>query len=117
METEGARADEPVEKGSIEDNRDHVAELLPFVKGHKIERQWTGLMPFTADNVPVIGKIDALPGNAYIISGLASGGMMQGPGGGQLLADLITGCPRAAAILTPASPNRFDLKLNKLAKL
>lgn len=117
VETIGAKADSPIQQESITDNKNHIHEFLPFVKGHKVERSWTGLMPFTLDNVPVIGKIDALPGKAYIISGLASGGMMQGPGSGQLLADLILGCPSAAKILAPADPNRFDLKLNKMAKL
>ena len=54
---------------------------------------------------------------SVLISGLASGGMMQGPGAGQLLADLISGCPKAKKILEPADPNRFNMKLKTFAKL
>jgi len=64
-------------------------------------------MPFSKDGSLIVGKIDQLPANAYVISGMASGGMMQGPGAGQLLADMICGCPEAKKTLEPADPNRF----------
>jgi len=65
-------------------------------------------MPFSPDGLPIIGKIDALPGNAFIISGMGSAGMMQGPGGAKYLTDLINGCEKAKTILEPASPARFS---------
>ena len=43
---------------------------------------WTGLMPFTPDGKPLIGKIGVLSGGVYIISGLESSGLMMGPGAG-----------------------------------
>ena len=105
----GCRADSPIQKNSVKENKQHVEEFFPFVKEFNVTRSWTGIMPFTHDNVPLIGKIGAVPGNgAYIISGLASGGMMQGPGAGQLLADLVTGCPKAKEMLSVADPDRFD---------
>jgi len=72
----------------IEVNRGHASEVVPFVAGLPIARTWAGLMPFSIDGSPIIGKIP-LRDNLYIVSGLASSGFGRGPMAGKLAADFI----------------------------
>ena len=46
-------------------------------------------MPFSPDGQPITGKIDCVPGNLYINTGLASAGIMKGYGVGEYLAKLM----------------------------
>lgn len=87
----------------IEINRRHAAEVVPLVADLPIARTWAGLMPFSLDGSPIIGKIP-LRDNLYIVSGLASSGFGRGPMAGKLAADYIhTGhMPRVLAESDPA---------------
>jgi sarcosine oxidase subunit beta len=86
----------------IEVNRGHVIELLPFLSASPIARTWAGLMPFSLDGKPLIGRV---PGrdDLWIVSGLASSGFGRGPAAGKLLADSFhTGVPDP--VLSEADP-------------
>ena len=72
----------------IETNKGHASEVIPLVADLPISRTWSGLMPFTLDANPIIGKIP-LRDNLYIVSGLASLGFGKGPMAGKLVADYI----------------------------
>ncbi|MBL4572493.1 MAG: FAD-binding oxidoreductase, partial [Gammaproteobacteria bacterium] len=72
----------------IEVNRLHAAQVIPLVASLPIARTWTGLMPFSVDGSPIIGKIP-LRNNLFIVSGLASSGFGRGPMAGKLAADYI----------------------------
>ena len=88
----------------IEVNRRHAAEVLPFLADLPIARTWAGLMPFSLDGKPLIGR---LPGrdDLWIVSGLASSGFGRGPMAGKLLADYLhTGTP--STVLGEADPAR-----------
>ena len=80
--------DKTVEDAGIEVNFGHVRELLPMLGQLSISRTWAGLMPFSLDGKPVIGKIPQME-NLYIVSGLASSGFGRGPMAGKLIADYI----------------------------
>ena len=83
-------------------NRDHAVSVLPFLGTLPIARTWAGLMPFSLDGKPLIGRI---PGrdNLWIVTGLASSGFGRGPMAGKLLADYLhTGTP--APVLAEADP-------------
>ena len=80
--------DKTVEDAGIEVNFSHVRELLPMLGQLSITRTWAGLMPFSMDGRPVIGKIPQI-NNLYIVSGLASSGFGRGPMAGKLIADYI----------------------------
>ena len=80
--------DRTVDAGGVEVNFSHTAEILPFVAELSITRSWSGLMPFSLDGRPIIGKIPLLD-NLYIVSGLASSGFGRGPMAGKLIADYI----------------------------
>ena len=72
----------------IEVNHGHAAEVIPLVAGLPIARTWAGLMPFSLDGSPIIGKIPVRD-NLFIVSGLASSGFGRGPMAGKLAADYI----------------------------
>ena len=72
----------------IEVNRGHAADVIPFVANLPIARTWAGLMPFSLDGSPIIGRIP-LRDNLYIVSGLASSGFGRGPMAGRLAAQYI----------------------------
>ena len=72
----------------IEVNRGHAAEVVPLVANLPIARTWAGLMPFSLDGAPIIGKIPWRE-NLYIVSGLSSSGFGRGPMAGKLAADYI----------------------------
>ena len=72
----------------IEVNRGHAADVVPFVANIPIARTWAGLMPFSLDGAPIIGRISQRD-NLYIVSGLASSGFGRGPMAGRLAAQFI----------------------------
>jgi sarcosine oxidase subunit beta len=93
-----------IDPGGIEVNHGQAAEVLPFLSAEPPARTWAGLMPFTLDGKPLIGR---LPGrdNAWIVTGLASSGFGHGPMAGKLLAEAVhTGCP--SPVLAEADPVR-----------
>jgi len=87
----------------IEVNRGQAAEVIPLVSGLPIARTWAGLMPFSIDGSPIIGRIP-LRDNLYIVSGLASSGFGRGPMAGRLAAEFIHSgnMPRVLAEADPA---------------
>ena len=88
----------------IEVNREQACQVLPLLRELPIARTWSGLMPFSLDGRPLIGR---LPGreSLFIVSGLASSGFGRGPMAGKLVADLIlSGHPHP--VLAEADPAR-----------
>ena len=80
--------DKAPDAAGIEVNRGQAAEVIPMLRNVPIKRTWAGLMPFTLDGRPIIGKIPQME-NLYIVSGLASSGFGRGPMAGKLVADYI----------------------------
>lgn len=88
----------------IEVNKGQAGEALPFLNGIPIKRTWSGLMPFSLDGKPIIGRIP-LRDNLFIVTGLASSGFGRGPMAGKFVADLLhTG--DMPAVLSEADPSR-----------
>lgn len=88
----------------IEVNRGHAAEVIPLVASLPISRTWAGLMPFSIDGAPIIGRIPQRE-NLFIVSGLSSSGFGRGPMAGKLGADFIrTG--HMTHVLTEGDPAR-----------
>jgi len=94
----------------IEVNRGHAAEVVPVVRDLPIARTWAGLMPFSIDGSPIIGRIP-LRDNLYIVSGLASSGFGRGPMAGKLAADLIHS-GHMPPVLAEADPARCVTEAN-----
>lgn len=80
--------DYTVDAGGVEVNFGHASEILPMLGELSISRTWSGMMPFSLDGRPIIGKIPQLD-DVYIVSGLASSGFGRGPMAGKLIADYV----------------------------
>ena len=93
-----------IDNSGIEVNRKHAAEVVPLVANLPIARSWAGLMPFSIDGSPLIGKIP-IRDNLFIVSGLASSGFGRGPMAGKLAADYIHSKNMTSA-LAEANPAR-----------
>tara|TARA_Y100001954_G_scaffold227519_1_gene270708 strand:- start:58 stop:1359 length:1302 start_codon:yes stop_codon:yes gene_type:complete len=96
--------DTHIDISGIEVNRGHAAEVVPLVANLPIARSWAGLMPFSIDGSPLIGKIP-IRDNLFIVSGLASSGFGRGPMAGKLTADYIHS-KNMTGVLTAADPSR-----------
>ena len=62
----------------------------PAFKDMQIAERWGGMIDSTPDTVPVIDRIDKIPG-LYLASGFSGHGFGIGPGAGKLMAELVTG--------------------------
>ena len=78
--------DYTVDAGGVEVNFGQAREALPMLGELSISRTWSGLMPFSLDGRPIIGRIPQME-DLYIVSGLASSGFGRGPMAGKLIAD------------------------------
>jgi sarcosine oxidase, subunit beta len=88
----------------IETNRGHASQVLPLLRSLSIKRTWAGLMPFSLDGRPIIGKIPQME-ELYIVSGLCSSGFGRGPMAGKLLAEYLHTGARPS-VLAEADPAR-----------
>jgi len=96
--------DKSINQSGIEVNRGHAAEVIPLVASLPIARTWSGIMPFSLDGAPIIGKIP-IRDKLFIVSGLSSSGFGRGPMAGKLAADYIrTG--QMTSVLTESDPGR-----------
>ena len=90
--------DKTVEHDGVEVNFGHATEILPLLRDLSISRTWSGLMPFSLDGRPIIGRVPQRE-DLFIVSGLASSGFGRGPMAGKLVADHIhTGGPTAVPV-------------------
>lgn len=91
------------DSAGLEVNHGHASEVVPLIADLRIARSWAGLMPFSLDGSPIIGKIPQRD-NLYIVSGLASSGFGRGPMAGKLAADYIHAgyMPQVLAAADPA---------------
>ena len=96
--------DKTVDSSGIQVNFSHAAEVLPMLHQHSISRTWAGLMPFSLDGKPIIGKIPQID-DLYIVTGLASSGFGRGPMAGKLIAGCVH-AGRPSPLLSQANPAR-----------
>ena len=90
--------------------RAHAAEVVPCVAELPVEREWAGIMPFSLDGVPTLGRV---ANGLYVATGLGGSGMKRGPAAGRLVGlmaaeDLGHGtCARPPKWLERADPKRW----------
>ncbi len=101
--------DYTVDAAGVETNFGHASEILPILSGMSINRTWSGMMPFSLDGRPIIGKIPQLD-EVYIVSGLASSGFGRGPMAGRLIADYVATGHRPP-VLAESDPARCVTRL------
>jgi len=104
-----ARADGPhsrlgVDLRSLGENLRVALEVVPRLAGASLLRTWTGVCPGLADQRPVVGELDGVPG--FFVSMFPFLGFCGGPIMGRLAATLALG-EDPGRDLTPFSPSRF----------
>jgi glycine/D-amino acid oxidase-like deaminating enzyme len=72
--------------------QDRFAALFPDLPVFSITRAWAGMIDTLPDLVPVVDRVDALPG-LTVATGMSGHGFGIGPAIGRILADFVTGIP------------------------
>jgi glycine/D-amino acid oxidase-like deaminating enzyme len=85
---------------------DAIVAAYPALAGIKAARLWAGWIDSTPDAVPVISRVEALPG-LVVAAGFSGHGFGIGPGAGRLAADLASGAPPAVDA-APFALTRFS---------
>lgn len=80
-----------------------LPRAFPMFADAKITHGWAGMIDATPDAIPVIGPVDKVPG-LFLSAGYSGHGFGSGPGGGQLISDLVRG---TAPVVDPR-PFRLD---------
>lgn len=87
----------------LEDAALALKTFYPAFADMRIEESWAGMIDATPDAVPVIDKIDAIPG-LFLASGFSGHGFGLGPGAGKLMAEIVTN----GKMCVDPSPFRFS---------
>lgn len=84
-----------------------LVDLFPALRGKaRVVRAWSGIMGFTADGLPLLGRSNEAPG-LTIAAGFNGGGFSWGAIVGQVVARLVTG-QEPGFDLAPFRPGRFQ---------
>jgi glycine/D-amino acid oxidase-like deaminating enzyme len=83
-----------------------LRSAFPAFHGSSVRRRWAGVMDVTPDAIPVISKVDEVPG-LVLGTGFSGHGFGLAPGAGEALADLATDCAPALD-LAPFHFSRFS---------
>ncbi len=94
-----------VDPAALDANLRIAVRVAPQVADLNLLRTWTGATSVTADQLPLVGPVRALPG-LYVATG--GSGFTLGPTFARLLAAQILGDAEAADALRIVSPARFD---------
>jgi len=83
-----------------------LADLFPVLRDRvRVVRAWAGIMGFTADGLPLIGRIPGTPG-IFLAAGFNGGGFSWAAQVGKVVAAELTGAPHGFD-LAPFDPGRF----------
>ncbi|MFK7755152.1 MAG: NAD(P)/FAD-dependent oxidoreductase [Sedimentitalea sp.] len=93
-----------VDQGQAAEILRRARVLLPELRNHAVTATWAGYIDSTPDGVPAMGETN-VPG-LVLAAGFSGHGFGIGPGGGHLIADLITSAPPIVDP-SPYDPARF----------
>ena len=83
-----------------------LTDLFPVLRGKaRVVRAWSGIMGFTADGLPLIGRYEPAPG-LTVAAGFNGSGFSWGPILGKVIARLLSG-QEAEFDIAPFRPARF----------
>jgi sarcosine oxidase subunit beta len=74
-----------------------IMKYFPVLADAKIVRHWAGWLDISADQVPIIDKVNEIPG-LFIACGFTGHGFGIGPGVGTIMSELVTGEPTCVQI-------------------
>jgi glycine/D-amino acid oxidase-like deaminating enzyme len=94
--------------------KDFVWSSFPFLakEGAKVDYEWTGIMAFTPDENPLVGKIRGE--NEWISAGFTGYGMPRTFHGGKYLAEMMLGKLPSNKVIKQYDPARFNQQKAKL---
>jgi glycine/D-amino acid oxidase-like deaminating enzyme len=72
--------------------RTQLKRQLPMLADIPLEEAWAGMIDTTPDIVPIMDRVEGLPG-FFIATGFSGHGFGIGPGAGRVMADLVLGNP------------------------
>ena len=78
--------------GKLRQLRRDFAQLFPDLPDFSLTHAWAGMIDTMPDVVPVVDRVDALPG-LVLGTGMSGHGFGIGPAMGRILAALATGAP------------------------
>jgi glycine/D-amino acid oxidase-like deaminating enzyme len=76
----------------LEDAAGALKKFYPAFHSATVEESWAGMIDVTPDAVPVIDKVNAMPG-LFLASGFSGHGFGLGPGAGKLMAEIVLNEP------------------------
>lgn len=80
-----------------------LQKAFPIFRGVPVEQSWAGMIDATPDAIPVISRVQSLPG-MVMATGFSGHGFGIGPGAGRLAADLVLG----DAPIVDTTPFRYE---------
>ena len=80
---------EPV-RDILDEAEKHLKDYYPAFRPMKIAERWAGCIDAVPDAVPVISRVEKLPG-FHLCTGFSGHGFGLGPGAGKLMAEIVTG--------------------------
>ena len=95
---------EPV-RDILDSAEKHLKDYYPVFKPMKIAERWAGCIDAVPDAVPIISKVEKLQG-FHLCTGFSGHGFGLGPGGGKLMAEIVTG-EKTCVDATPFRYTRF----------
>jgi len=103
---EAVRVLDPAPKeGILAEARSVLSRVFPAFGKMEVAQSWGGMIDVTPDAVPVIDRVERIPG-FFIATGFSGHGFGIGPGAGRLMADLVVG-NTPVVDPTPFRLNRF----------
>ena len=82
---------DPKPYGDLLDDAVQVLKAsYPAFGNMRVEESWAGMIDATPDAVPVIDRVEKIPG-LFLASGFSGHGFGLGPGAGKLMAEIVTG--------------------------
>jgi len=75
----------------------HLHRHFPWTQSLAVRQRWSGIMAFSPDGRPVVGRVPELPGS-FFVTGCTGHGLGYGFRLGRLVADLVGGTPRPDGI-------------------
>jgi glycine/D-amino acid oxidase-like deaminating enzyme len=87
----------------LSDAIERLRAAFPEFRKARVRKRWAGVMDVTPDGLPVISKVETVPG-LVLGTGFSGHGFGLGPGAGHMLADLTTGGDPAVDV----APFRFS---------
>ena len=103
---EAVRVLDPAPKeGILAEARSVLSRTFPAFGKMEVAQSWGGMIDVTPDAVPVIDRVERIPG-FFISTGFSGHGFGIGPGAGRLMADLVVG-NTPVVDPTPFRLNRF----------